>query len=51
MIQLEKTDPICFERIKSTWKEWANITQSNKDKQYDSLEEYLEFRIIDVGAS
>jgi hypothetical protein len=50
MTQLESTDKACTERIKYVWHEMLSTTLRDKDKQFASLEEYVDFRIIDTGA-
>jgi hypothetical protein len=50
MTQLTSMDKVCTERIKHVWKEMVSTTLQHKDKQFASLEEYVDFRIIDTGA-
>jgi hypothetical protein len=50
MTQLAMTDKACTERIKFVWQEMLSTTLRDKDKNFDSLEQYVDFRIVDTGA-
>jgi ophiobolin F synthase len=50
MTQLASVDGICAERVKSSWKEAFAIGSANKNKQFASLEEYVDFRVVDSAA-
>jgi len=50
MTQLSSMDRACAERVKRVWKEMLSTTLRDKDKVFDSLEKYVDFRIIDTGA-
>lgn len=50
MTQLASVDKACTERVKRVWKEMITTTLSDKDKQFASLDEYVDFRIVDTGA-
>jgi hypothetical protein len=43
-------DSACTERVKRKLKEALAMTLRDKNKHFDSLERYLEFRIVDSGA-
>jgi len=49
-LKLELTDKKCAERVMRVWKEMISTTLRDKDREFRSLEEYVEFRIIDTGA-
>jgi hypothetical protein len=50
MAQLTATDPKCMQRIKQAWQTFLSTTVRNGDKIFDSLEEYVDFRVVDCGA-
>ncbi|USP73611.1 fusicoccadiene synthase [Curvularia clavata] len=50
MTQLASADKACTERIKRVWQEMITTTLCDKDKQFTSLDEYVDFRIVDTGA-
>ena len=50
MTQLTSTDKVCTERIKHAWGEMMSTTVRDKNREFTSLEEYVDFRIIDTGA-
>lgn len=50
MLQLSATDKTCAERIMKVWKTMLSTTLDEKARDFDSLEEYLDFRIVDIGA-
>ncbi|RMZ70974.1 fusicoccadiene synthase [Pyrenophora seminiperda CCB06] len=50
MMQLASMDKACTERVKRVWQEMITTTLSDKDKQFASLDEYVDFRIVDTGA-
>jgi hypothetical protein len=43
-------DDSCTERVKRVWKEMITTTLQDKDKCFTTLEEYVNFRMIDTGA-
>jgi hypothetical protein len=47
---LTKTDKKCTERVMRVWKEMIATTVRDQDKNFRSLEEYVDFRIVDTGA-
>ena len=49
-LQLETIDKGCCERVMRVWKEMLSTTLRDKDTDFRSLEEYVEFRIVDTGA-
>jgi hypothetical protein len=50
MMQLASTDKACTERVKRVWQEMITTTLCDKDKQFASLDKYVDFRIVDTGA-
>ncbi|KAM0293796.1 hypothetical protein ACHAPQ_011024 [Fusarium lateritium] len=48
--QLMQTDEVCARRIAKVWEEMIATTIKNKSVSFTSMEEYLEFRIVDAGA-
>lgn len=50
MTQLTATDKACAQRVKRVWQEMLSTTLRDKDRQFMSLEDYVDFRIIDTGA-
>lgn len=50
MTQLTSIDKVCTERVKQVWGEMLTTTLRDKDRGFASLEEYLEFRIVNTGA-
>ncbi|RAR08378.1 terpenoid synthase [Stemphylium lycopersici] len=51
MTQLSSMDSACTERIKRAWREMLSTTLRDKDKKFDSLEDYMDFRIVDVAGA
>jgi hypothetical protein len=50
MNQLIQTDETCAKRIAKVWKEMIATTIKDKSVSFNSIEEYLEFRMVDTGA-
>jgi hypothetical protein len=50
MAELTATDPICTQRIKQAWQTFLSTTVRNGDKDFASLEEYVNFRVVDCAA-
>jgi hypothetical protein len=50
MLGLTSTDKACAERVMEVWKTMLSTTLRDKSKDFATLEEYLDFRIIDTGA-
>ena len=50
MLQLKSTDKVCTERVAKVWEEMLSTTVEQKDRPFSSLEDYVDFRIIDTGA-
>lgn len=50
MLGLTSTDEACAERVMDVWKTMLSTTLKDKSKEFTTLEEYLDFRIIDTGA-
>jgi hypothetical protein len=50
MTQLTATDKACAQRVKRVWQEMLCTTLRDKDRQFASLEDYVDFRIVDTGA-
>lgn len=50
MLKLFSTDEQCAQRVKRVWKEMINTTLRCKDDSFNTLEDYVNFRIIDTGA-
>jgi hypothetical protein len=50
MTQLTSTDKLCTQRLKKVWGEMLTTTVRDKDGDFASLEEYIDFRIVDTGA-
>ncbi|GAB1315557.1 geranylgeranyl pyrophosphate synthetase [Madurella fahalii] len=50
MLQLLRTDKACAERVIKVWKIMLATTLKHKSDSFSSLEEYLDYRIIDTGA-
>jgi hypothetical protein len=49
-LQLLQTDKACAERVLAVWKTMLSTTLERKSDTFTSLEEYLDFRIVDTGA-
>jgi hypothetical protein len=49
MTSLYSTDKACMKRIERTWRETLSTTLRDKDKNFDCLEDYVDFRIIDAA--
>ncbi|KAF1941380.1 terpenoid synthase [Clathrospora elynae] len=45
------SDQACSKRIMRTWQTMLTTTLHGKDKAFTSLDEYLDFRIVDTGAN
>ncbi|EUC50502.1 hypothetical protein COCMIDRAFT_82073 [Bipolaris oryzae ATCC 44560] len=50
MMRLTSTDPACAERVLRAMRERAAISFLSKDREFSSLEDYLDFRVVDVSA-
>jgi hypothetical protein len=50
MLRLTSTDESCAERVLKVWKTMLSTTLKDKTKTFNTLEEYLKFRIVDTGA-
>jgi hypothetical protein len=50
ILKLTSTDKECAERVLKIWKTMISTTLRDKDKKFRSIEEYVDFRIIDTGA-
>ncbi|KAK4164713.1 isoprenoid synthase domain-containing protein [Cladorrhinum sp. PSN259] len=50
MLQLLSTDKVCAERVLDVWKTMLSTTREDKFRDFSTLEEYLDFRIVDTGA-
>ncbi|KAM7217588.1 Isoprenoid synthase domain containing protein [Rhypophila decipiens] len=50
MLQLTSMDPVCAERVLDVWKTMLSTTRADKTKDFSTLDEYLDFRIVDTGA-
>jgi hypothetical protein len=50
MFRLTSTDERCAERVLKVWKTMLSTTLKDKTKTFNTLEEYLKFRIVDTGA-
>jgi hypothetical protein len=50
LTRLTSADKACAKRFKDAWKKMIDTTLCNKDKRFESLDEYVEFRIVDAGA-
>lgn len=48
--QLMEIDKACADRVKRVWKEMLETTKCDQGKKFTSLEEYVDFRIVDTGA-
>ncbi|XP_014550358.1 hypothetical protein COCVIDRAFT_31875 [Bipolaris victoriae FI3] len=51
MKEITSVDQACAERFKRTFKEAIAIILREKGKRFGSLDEYLDFRLIDAGTS
>ena len=51
MLQLHATDKACAVRVMDAWKMMLTTTHRDKAKDFSGLEEYLDFRILDTGAT
>lgn len=51
MTKLTSTDKACAQRVKKVWGEMLTTTLRDKDGGFASLEEYVDFRVIDAGTS
>lgn len=49
-VQLADTDSKCAERVISVWESMLKTTLRDKTCDFDTLDDYLDFRIIDTGA-
>lgn len=47
-LQLLLTDPNCAKNVMEAWKEWAK--GFNKPRRFDSVEQYMQYRVVDSGA-
>lgn len=50
MVQLMSTDKICAQRVTKVWETMLETTLRDKASSFASIEEYLDFRIVDTGA-
>jgi uncharacterized FlaG/YvyC family protein len=50
MLQLASTDKAASDRVMRVWEEMLATTVRDQNKNFSSLEEYVEFRIVDTGA-
>ncbi|KAI6777686.1 isoprenoid synthase domain-containing protein [Emericellopsis cladophorae] len=50
MLQLSSTDPASAKRVMDVWKTMLSTTLRHKTNDFGSLDEYLDFRIVDTGA-
>lgn len=50
MGRLLQTDETCAKRIAKVWKEMIATTMRDKRVDFQSIELYLEFRMVDTGA-
>ncbi|KUL89338.1 hypothetical protein ZTR_03640 [Talaromyces verruculosus] len=51
IMELLSIDPHCAEVVVDSWKTMIKTTaQLDKDRMFDNLEEYVDYRIIDTGA-
>jgi hypothetical protein len=49
MLALTSTDNKCAERVMTTWKAMLSATLRDKPKEFTTLEDYVDFRILDTG--
>lgn len=47
-LQLLLIDPNCARNVMEAWKEWAK--GFNKPRRFDSVEQYMQYRVVDSGA-
>ena len=50
MHQLAAADRVCTDRVARVWKTMLATTHEGRCREFSSLEEYLDFRIVDTGA-
>ncbi|KAK4449781.1 isoprenoid synthase domain-containing protein [Podospora aff. communis PSN243] len=50
MVQLMRIDAICAKRVLDVWKTMLLTTLKHKSDSFESLDEYLDYRITDTGA-
>jgi len=52
LLELSSVDARCAERVKDVWKTMVSTTYREKSKSgsFGSIQEYIDFRIIDTGA-
>jgi hypothetical protein len=50
ILNLTKFDAACTQRVMDVWKTMISTTLREKDKSFSTLEEYVDFRIVDTGA-
>lgn len=51
IMELLSIDPRCAEVVVDSWKTMIKTTaQLDKDRLFENLEEYVDYRIIDTGA-
>ncbi|KAM7196549.1 Isoprenoid synthase domain containing protein [Rhypophila sp. PSN 637] len=50
MLQLTSMDRVCAERVLDVWKTMLSTTRTDKTKDFSTLDDYLDFRIVDTGA-
>jgi len=48
--ELMSIDSACAKRVVDAWKTMASTTTRDKSKDFQSIDEYVDFRIIDTGA-
>ena len=50
MSQMVEIDKEGAERILASWKQWSQHSLTFKGARFESMEEYMEFRVIDCAA-
>jgi hypothetical protein len=50
ILELTKTDGACVSRVMDVWKTMIATTLRDQTTDFSSLEEYVEYRIVDTGA-
>ncbi|KAF3925762.1 Dimethylallyltranstransferase [Dactylellina cionopaga] len=50
LLTMNKVDPVITEGFINAWEQMINTTVQDKDRDFDSLDDYLRFRVIDTGA-
>jgi hypothetical protein len=50
MFRLASIDKACTERVLGAWKIMVSTTLRHQGKDFSNMDEYMAFRVVDVGA-